>query len=200
MDICTRDQAQYLLRHKNIVYRDDIDVLDAFGFEVIISSDIAGDLRIASSSERSRNAELWVMFELKAVAIYNSKWHTIRFFPLRSRLLASLAAFSFKHEVGGMIAPGCIWECAKREAATEWAAFAEAVNMEAILCEWNWCWKKRQIALYSSILNAWCHSQGTCAHPTADSQLSTSRWCPLTMLHAVVCYDTTSQWVDYIDW
>lgn len=61
-----------------------------------------------------------------------NKWHTMMFFPLRSRLLPSSPALSFKSEIGGIVAPCWIWACAEREATTEWAAFADAVKREAI--------------------------------------------------------------------
>lgn len=67
--ICARNQAQRLLHYMNIIDRDDVDVLDAFGFEVIISIDITRDLGTASSCERSRNADLRVMSKLKYVSI-----------------------------------------------------------------------------------------------------------------------------------
>ena len=67
--ICAKNQAQRLLHYMNIIDRDDVDVLDAFGFEVIISIDITRDLGTASPCERSRNADLRVMSKLKDVSI-----------------------------------------------------------------------------------------------------------------------------------
>lgn len=65
-----KNQVQYLLHYMNIVDRDDVDVLDAFSFEVIISLDITRNLGTASPRERSRNTNLRVMSKLRSGSIY----------------------------------------------------------------------------------------------------------------------------------